>query len=356
MGNDSIILETRNIEHGDIKSNEGQNLVEVVAAVNVKYSDGNNKEKDKGKEKEKNEVMGGNSCQGKDLDNDQNPEQFKSRKESHGIMQNDNASLILNDSWPEDWQAIFQHLCDQQMEISHCKTLINEAIQRQGKNDTGKMGLQYQMIRESIIRNIPTHNANSGNCEKYNVMALIGTAGIGKTTVISRMVQKTREYSDKDILLISIKGNSIEKLHKIADFTGATVWVVTTPQELREIMDEFKNFAHIFIDTPGINYLYNDTSAGLKMFFDVIPDREIHLVVSAVTRYIDSIKIVRKCTAFPVHKLLFTRADETDLYGTLFSVAMETQIPVSFITGGDDSSMGIRPATTEMVAEMVLRL
>ena len=34
MGDDSIILETRNIEEGDIKSRDGQTLVEVVAAEN----------------------------------------------------------------------------------------------------------------------------------------------------------------------------------------------------------------------------------------------------------------------------------------------------------------------------------
>ncbi|MFV1974980.1 MAG: hypothetical protein ACC651_04490, partial [Candidatus Scalindua sp.] len=34
MGEDSIILETRNIEEGDIKSRDGQTLVEVVAAEN----------------------------------------------------------------------------------------------------------------------------------------------------------------------------------------------------------------------------------------------------------------------------------------------------------------------------------
>ncbi|MBT7591579.1 MAG: flagellar biosynthesis protein FlhF, partial [Candidatus Scalindua sp.] len=34
MGDSSIILETRNIEEGDMKSESGQELVEVVAAEN----------------------------------------------------------------------------------------------------------------------------------------------------------------------------------------------------------------------------------------------------------------------------------------------------------------------------------
>ena len=40
MGDASIILETRNIEEGDIKSKAGQTLVEVVAAENNNVQSG----------------------------------------------------------------------------------------------------------------------------------------------------------------------------------------------------------------------------------------------------------------------------------------------------------------------------
>ena len=48
MGDDSIILETRNIEEGDIKSMDGQELVEVVAAEynNVQSADQNEDQRD----------------------------------------------------------------------------------------------------------------------------------------------------------------------------------------------------------------------------------------------------------------------------------------------------------------------
>ena len=48
MGDSSIILETRNIEEGDIKSISGQTLVEVVAAENgiVQNEDENEDEDD----------------------------------------------------------------------------------------------------------------------------------------------------------------------------------------------------------------------------------------------------------------------------------------------------------------------
>ncbi len=63
-----------------------------------------------------------------------------------------------------------------------------------------------------------------------------------------------------------------------------------------------------------------------------------------------------KFTLFPIHRLHFTRIDETCLYGTLFSVAMETQIPLSCISDGQDIPEDIRPVTAKMVADMVLQV
>ncbi len=93
----------------------------------------------------------------------------------------------------------------------------------------------------------------------------------------------------------------------------------------------------------------------MKEYLDEIPDLETHLVVSAATRYIDIINIIKRFNVFPVHRLLFTKVDETDLYGTLFSVAEKTQIPLSYVTDGQEILDGIRPVTAEMVAEMVMR-
>ena len=187
-------------------------------------------------------------------------------------------------------------------------------------------------------------------------MAFIGAAGTGKTTTILKLASDIQERSDKDILLISIRGDFAGKLNKMSGSIAATVLTASTPQELREIIDEYGNNAHILIDTPGVNHFDEDALSGLKEYLDEIPDLETHLVVSAASRYIDIIKIVKKFDVFPVHRLLFTKIDETDLYGTLFSVAEETQIPLSYVTDGQDIPDDIKPATAEMVAEMVMRI
>ena len=48
-------------------------------------------------------------------------------------------------------------------------------------------------------------------------MAFIGAAGAGKTTTILKLAPDTKRMSDKEVLLISIRGHSAEKLKKTAD-------------------------------------------------------------------------------------------------------------------------------------------
>ncbi len=262
----------------------------------------------------------------------------------------------MNDGWTEISKELYKQLRIQQVEKEHSRILINEALSRQNGADSRKIDVQRLMIRESIMNKIKIPAPDSNSQEQCKTMAFIGAAGTGKTTTILKLASDIEERSDKDILLISIRGDFTGKLNKISGSIEATVLTASTPQELREIIDEYGSNSHIFIDTPGVNHFDKDALSSLKEYLDEIPDLETHLVVSAATRYIDIINIVKKFDVFPVHRLLFTKIDETDLYGTLFSVTEQTQIPLSYVTDGQEIPDDIRPATAEMVAEMVMRI
>ncbi|MFQ5686619.1 MAG: hypothetical protein ACE5GV_08160 [Candidatus Scalindua sp.] len=262
----------------------------------------------------------------------------------------------LNVDWPEENKKLYKQLCAQQVEREHSRILINEVLSRQNVDDSKEIDVLRLLIRESIMNKIEIPAPDSNSQEQCKTMAFIGAAGSGKTTTVLKLSSDIQERSDKDILLISIKGDFAEKLNKMSGSIEATVLTASTPQELREIIDEYGNNSHILIDTPGVNHFDEDALSGLKEYLDEIPDLETHLVVSAATRYIDIIKSVKKFNIFPVHRLLFTKVDETDLYGTLFSVAEQTQIPLSYVADGQEISNDIRLATAEMVADMILKI
>lgn len=393
MGDSSIILETRNIEEGDIKSRDGQTLVEVVAAENV-----NNQLKDENQYSDQDADINNDSDGQCDVDNlnhetvsqlaqnsvkqDQNipvenlcaegrigdeikdvtladrlqPEDIIEmagyRVDKSPVKIIDGKSCQLNKNWPEKSKELYKQLREQQVEKEHSRVLINEALHGLSKDDYGRIDLQRMMVKKCIIKKIKYNYTNAQ--DEYKTVVFVGTSGSGKTTTISKLAAEVKKNINKDVLFISIRGNSVEKLKKTADLIGATVMTVTTQLELREIIDKHGNASHIFVDTPAISIFDDNTLMILKGYLEKIPNIETHLVISATTRYVDIINIIKKVTVFPVHRLLFTKIDETNLHGTLFSVAMETQIPLSCITDGHDIPEDIIPITAEMVAEMVL--
>jgi flagellar biosynthesis protein FlhF len=415
MGDSSIILETRNIEEGDIKSRCGQTLVEVVAAENVNAKveveeKEDNEDEDEGQGQDQDKNQDHDEVQEQDINDDNDlqcensnlnsepPSQQTSdsipaiqnfpvenlrvldqigseienitladRLQAEDVIEMagyrvdqspvkiiDKKSCDFNDNWPVRSKEIYKQLREQQVEKNHSRILINEALCGLSKDDYDRVDLQRIMVKECIIKKVKYNCINTK--DECKTMVFMGSAGSGKTTTISKLATEMKKGSNKDILFISIRGNSVEKLKKTAYLIGATVKTVTTQQELREIIETHGGGSHILIDTPSINNFCDNTLTIIEGYLDEISNLEIHLVVSATTRYVDIINIIKKATAFPIHRLLFTKIDETNLYGTLFSAAMETQIPLSYITDGHDIPDDISPVTAKMVAEMVLQV
>jgi flagellar biosynthesis protein FlhF len=335
MGDSPLILDTRDIEEGDIKATAGTKLVEIVAAANFIEQDIN-------KELKGDDRLNVFSKVDRGVENDL-PEAIKelSDKLSAQQVEEEYAQILTRET-----------LCDLgKVPTASLRSTSEQAV---GKEGFEKMDLQQQIIKERFISKIKIPASNLANEGTHKAMAFVGGTGVGKTTTISKLALDARTHSDKDILLIKIKDDSEERLNKLAELIGATVWVVTTRQELSMIIDEFKSTSLIFIDTPGINHLNNVELLELKEYIHNMPNLEIHLVISATTRFVDVINTVKNYSIIPVQRLLFTKVDETDIYGTLFSVAMATKIPLSYITDGQEIQRNIKPVTGSMIAEMVI--
>jgi flagellar biosynthesis GTPase FlhF len=144
-----------------------------------------------------------------------------------------------NGDWSEVSEKLFKQLCIQQVEEEHSRLLIDEVLCRLSRDEQDKMDLHLQMLRDSIAHKIKTSDSSSNNQGECKTMAFVGAAGTGKTTTILKLASEAKKQSDKEILLISIRGNSAEKLKKTADRIGATLRTVTSHREFRDIIDKY---------------------------------------------------------------------------------------------------------------------
>ncbi len=375
-------------EEGDIKDLSDQQLVELAATENLTEQDADeilksdsvlNKDSGVGSEEEVTTFPQPDKEEGeiKGLSDQQQVEpatvENLTEQNTDGILESNSdlnvdsdvdneekatpLSKINNgfeDGLSEISKLLYHKLRSQQVEREHAQVLIKEVLSGLDQDGVEMIDIQRQLLEEKIIGKIENAVSESTNGRTNKLMALVGATGVGKTTTISKLASDARRRTDKEIILINVDDDSAEKLSKQAEMIGASVWVAPTRQELRKIIDDFGSTSHIFIDTPGINHFDDVKLLEMKLYLHNIPYLETHLVVSATTRFTDVINIGKNFTTIPVQRFLFTKIDETNAYGTLFSAAIETEMPISYITDGQNIHENIKPATASMIAKMIL--
>jgi flagellar biosynthesis protein FlhF len=75
-----------------------------------------------------------------------------------------------------------------------------------------------------------------------------------------------------------------------------------------------------------------------------------HLVLSASTGERDLRRIVERVKDLPLLRLLFTKLDETESFGTIFELAHQTGLPLSYWSVGQRVPEDIEIATPERLA------
>jgi flagellar biosynthesis protein FlhF len=93
----------------------------------------------------------------------------------------------------------------------------------------------------------------------------------------------------------------------------------------------------------------------MKNYFENIPDLETHLVLSATTKEKDLFEIASKLKDIPVHRVLFTKVDESNAFGNILNVLIRTRIPLSYLTRGRKVPDDIEPGTLPKLIELIFQ-
>jgi flagellar biosynthesis protein FlhF len=111
----------------------------------------------------------------------------------------------------------------------------------------------------------------------------------------------------------------------------------------------------IFIDSAGRSHRDEIKMAELREFLSVLPEAEIHLVVSTTTHGKTIQSIASRFASAGFHKVILTKVDETISFGSLVSALVAIGRPVSFVTDGQNVPDDIVASDPERLADLVLK-
>jgi flagellar biosynthesis protein FlhF len=128
-----------------------------------------------------------------------------------------------------------------------------------------------------------------------------------------------------------------EQLKTYGRIMGIPVEVADSADDIVDILNKYKNMDLVLVDTAGRSPSSDDQLEELKRFIAKSQADEIHLILSATTKYFDMVRIIERFgTAVPINRMIFTKLDETRFYGAFLNLMNNFQIPLSYYAAGQN--------------------
>lgn len=172
------------------------------------------------------------------------------------------------------------------------------------------------------------------------VIAFVGPTGVGKTTTLAKLAARYSLMERKKVAMVTADTYRIaatEQLKTYGRIMGIPVEVADSADDIGRILNKYKNMDLVLVDTAGRSPSSDDQLDELKQFIAKSQADEIHLVLSATTKYFDMIRIIERFgSAVPINRMIFTKLDETRFYGAFLNLMNNFQIPLSFYSVGQN--------------------
>jgi len=193
------------------------------------------------------------------------------------------------------------------------------------------------------------------------IMMFIGPTGVGKTTTIAKLAARyayklSKRHKVGIITLDTYRIGAVEQLMTYAKMMRLPIETVVDPSDFSMALNALRHNEYILIDTVGSSQHDKEKIEKLTQFLkvDTFAEINVNLVLSAVTKYEDLLDIYKNFSVLPIDTLIFTKLDETNNYGNLFSLLLETKKPVSYFSIGQEVPDDLMIAESDYLLKGIL--
>ncbi len=258
---------------------------------------------------------------------------------------------------PEGLFHLFTDLIDAELTEDLARELIDQVRQGVSSRDLNDPVLLKARIMRTIEKEIRVCGPIQVRPTQSRVVALVGPTGVGKTTTIAKLAANYRLREKRRVGLITVdtyRIAAVEQLRTYADIIDLPMEVVSTPRQMREAVDRLSGLDLVLLDTAGRSPRDEVKIQELKSMLAEAQADEIHLVLSSVTGAASLQKAAERFADVGVTALLLTKLDEATGLGNLLPLVRSCDLPLSYLTNGQNVPDDIEPADSKKLTRTIL--
>ncbi|WP_257350028.1 flagellar biosynthesis protein FlhF [Pseudalkalibacillus decolorationis] len=259
---------------------------------------------------------------------------------------------------PHPIEGINKWLITQGFQSELRRKLIDQMLRKwyQAESDVEAKRSTEKWLEDCLLQLLSDYRFGEFNYEK-KYLNLIGPTGVGKTTTIAKIAADTVLNKKKKAAMITTdtyRIAAIDQLKTYAELLNIPIEVAYNSDDFKRAKQKFADFDIIFVDSAGRNFKDCQYVQALKEIIHFDTEMENYLVLSLTSKLPDMLQVINQFTEVPIHKLVFTKKDETDTFGDLFNVIDNTGLDVAYITTGQNVPDDIIEANPTYIVSLLL--
>lgn len=247
---------------------------------------------------------------------------------------------------------LYNYLLDQGVDSRNVNLFLKQMdAQIDNGDDTDDADFENQ-LKEFLAVYFADNGEINLNADQ-KIISFIGPTGVGKTTTMAKIAAHFAVDKNRNVGLITAdtyRIAAVEQLQtysKIIDIPFAVCYSSSRLEEM--ITGQFRNCDLILIDTPGSSWKDQLQLGRLKGYVDHSFVDEVHLLLSLNTKSSDLRSIVSKFSELEPDSALLTKLDETSSYGDIINIKENYNLPLSYLTFGQDVPEDLEAATADQI-------
>ncbi len=258
---------------------------------------------------------------------------------------------------PPEFADFYRQLVERGITRKIAATLVGSVAQNGDLSILRDARVFRERLHMEIRRMTQVTNGLTLSAGRCRIVALCGATGVGKTTNLAKLAA---HYALKERVRVALltadtyRIAATDQLRVYANIIGLPMRIANDAHEMQEAVHAFKDYDMVFLDTAGGSQFNLEQINELKTMLQVAKPDDVLLVLSANTQIEDLRNVMTNFRCLNPTALLFTKLDETRLYGTFFNMLVESALPLSYLGTGQNVPDDIRQATPGGVAGLVL--